>query len=171
MCLATPQHETTQAHPSPPRAALPSGGASLGSLRSPHSAAPGGERAASAKQSYRTRFTPPSPHEFILSASSPQKAALRVGNWKLILQPGETDGAANGKAEGKAKGKAKNKAKNKGKGAPAAEPVALYDLAGDPGETTNLAKREPERVAEMRAKLEELLKNAVLSGADAAEAE
>lgn len=113
----------------------------------------------------------PSPHEFILSASSPQKAALRVGNWKLILQPGETDGAANGKAEGKAKGKAKNKAKNKGKGAPAAEPVALYDLAGDPGETTNLAKREPERVAEMRAKLEELLKNAVPSGADAAEAE
>jgi arylsulfatase A-like enzyme len=102
----------------------------------------------------------PSPHEFILSVQSPRKAALRVGNWKLILQPGETDANA--------KGKAKGKAKNKGKDAQSAEPVALYDLAGDPGETTNLAAREPERVAELREKLEELLKNAVPRGADAA---
>ena len=41
----------------------------------------------------------------------------------------------------------------------------------DPGEATNLAEREPERVAAMRAKLEELLKDAVPSGADAAGAE
>jgi arylsulfatase A-like enzyme len=105
----------------------------------------------------------PSPHEFILSAQSPQKAALRVGNWKLILQPGET--------ADKAKGKAKNKGKGKGKAAPATEPVALYDLATDPGEATNLAGRKPERVATMRSKLEELLKDAVPSGADAAGAE
>ena len=59
MCLATPQHGTTLALPPPPRAALPSGGASLGSLRSPHSAAPGGECAAWTKHFYRTRFTPP----------------------------------------------------------------------------------------------------------------
>lgn len=105
----------------------------------------------------------PSPHEFILSAQSPRKAALRVGNWKLILQPGESGGNA--------KAKAKGKAKNKGKAASAAEPVALYDLAADPGESTNLAAREPERVAELRAKLEELLKNAVPPGEDAAGAE
>lgn len=109
----------------------------------------------------------PSPHEFILSAQSPQKAALRVGNWKLILQPGESGG----KGKGTGKDKGKGKAKNQGKGTPSAEPVALYDLAGDPGETTNLAEREPERVAELRAKLEELLQNAVPSGADAAGAE
>lgn len=107
----------------------------------------------------------PSPHEFILSAQSPQKAALRLGNWKLILQPGETGGNAKGKAKGKAKNKGKSKATT------AAEPVVLYDLAGDPGETTNLAAREPERVAELREKLEELLKNAVPPGADAAGAE
>lgn len=107
----------------------------------------------------------PSPHEFILSAQSRQKAALRLGNWKLILQPGETGGNAKGKAKGKAKNKGKSKATT------AAEPVVLYDLAGDPGETTNLAAREPERVAELREKLEELLKNAVPPGADAAGAE
>lgn len=105
----------------------------------------------------------PSPHEFILSVQSPRKAALRVGNWKLILQPGEADANA--------KGKSKGKAKNKGKDAQSAEPVALYDLAADPGETTNLAAREPERVSELRETLEELLKNAVPPGADAAGAE
>lgn len=105
----------------------------------------------------------PSPHEFILSVQSPRKAALRVGNWKLILQPGEADANA--------KGKSKGKAKNKGKDAQSAEPVALYDLAADPGETTNLAAREPERVAELRETLEELLNNAVPPGADAAGAE
>ena len=104
-----------------------------------------------------------SPHEFLLSAQSPRNAALRVGNWKLILQPGEP--------AGKAKGNAKNKGKGKSKAAPAAEPVALYDLATDPGETTNLAGREPERVSAMRSKLGELLKDAVPSGADAAGAE
>ena len=35
-------------------------------------------------------------------------------------------------------------------------PGQLYDLAADPGETTNLYSQHPERVAAMKAKLEEL---------------
>jgi len=41
----------------------------------------------------------------------------------------------------------------------------LFNLAIDPSETTNLAGKEPERVAAMKAKLAELLKDAVPSGA------
>jgi arylsulfatase A-like enzyme len=100
----------------------------------------------------------PSPHDFILSAQAPDKAALRIGDWKLI----ENRAAPAGKAKGKAKGKNKAKAEKEG------EPLALYDLAKDPGETTNLAGSEPERVATMRAKLDELLKDAVPPGEDAA---
>lgn len=100
----------------------------------------------------------PSPHEFILSAQAPDKAALRVGDWKLI----ENRTASAGKAKGKAKGKNKAKAEKE------SEPLALYDLAKDPGETTNLAGSEPDRVATMRAKLDELLRDAVPPGEGAA---
>ncbi len=94
----------------------------------------------------------PSPHPYILSAQAPDKAALRVGDWKLI-ENRSTDG-----------GKTKGKGKNKGKARKEAEPVALYHLAKDPGETTNLAESEPVRLAEMRATLDGLLKEAVPSG-------
>ncbi len=94
----------------------------------------------------------PSPHEFILSAQSPDKAALRVGNWKLIVQPA---GAA---------AKDKGKRKNKDKSSREVDPVSLYDLAADPGETTNLADREPDRVAALRDKLDDLLRNAAPPG-------
>jgi arylsulfatase A-like enzyme len=56
---------------------------------------------------------------------------LRVGVWKFI--------------QGGAAGKMK-----------AAEPVQLYNLQDDPGETTNLAARHPERVTEMAAQLKQI---------------
>jgi arylsulfatase A-like enzyme len=55
---------------------------------------------------------------------------LRDGTWKLILQ---ADVALK-------------------------TDVQLYDLSADPGETTNLAEKLPERVEAMRAKLEELIR-------------
>jgi hypothetical protein len=82
-----------------------------------------------------------------------------MGEWKLLV-----NGAAAETGEGEA-------AKTKGKNAKAAakvEPVALYHLTEDPGETRNLASSQTERVQKMRARLAELLKDAVPPGNAAA---
>jgi arylsulfatase A-like enzyme len=101
----------------------------------------------------------PSPHDAILSVSTqgPTRAAVRMGDWKLMVNgnadadSGEDDGAT--------------KAKKKGKAAAGKhEPVALYNLADDPSESKNLADAQPERVKSMRARLAELLKDAAPSG-------
>jgi len=101
-----------------------------------------------------------SPHDAILSVSTqgPARAAVRMGDWKLMVSGnadadgGEDDGA--------------KKAKKKGKAAAGKyEPVALYNLAEDPSETKNLAAAQPDRVKAMRTRLAELLKDAVHSGA------
>lgn len=100
-----------------------------------------------------------SPHDAILSVSTqgPARAAVRMGDWKLMVSGnadadgGEDDGAA--------------KAKKKGKAAAGKyEPVALYNLAEDPSETKNLADAQPDRVKAMRTRLAALLKDAVPSG-------
>jgi hypothetical protein len=78
-----------------------------------------------------------------------------MGDWKLIVSSGAVENDEAPKKKGKGKAKAKG-----GK----YEPVMLFNLAADPSETTNLAAKEPERVATMKAKLAELLKDAVPSG-------
>ena len=96
--------------------------------------------------------TGPAPHEAILVAQSPTAAAVRIGDWKLIERTGPLPGRG-------AKRRAKPAA---GDAEPAA--VELYHLADDLGEQTNLAEREPERVAALRARLAELLAGAVPPG-------
>jgi arylsulfatase A-like enzyme len=101
----------------------------------------------------------PSPHDAILSVSTqgPTRAAVRMGDWKLIVS-GDAD-ADSGEDE------SATKAKKKGKNiAGKYEPVALYDLIADPSESKNLAAAHPDRVKAMRARLAELLKDAVPSG-------
>jgi arylsulfatase A-like enzyme len=79
----------------------------------------------------------PSPHKFILLNSTPNNAAIRSGDWKLI-----THSSARGR---------------KKRGRKAAETrVELYNLRDDPYEQTNLAGLEPEKVAELRSELERL---------------
>ena len=100
-----------------------------------------------------------SPHDAILSVSTqgPSRAAVRMGDWKLIVSgnvAADGDEDDNGAAKAKKKGKA---------GAGKYEPVALYNLVEDPSETRNLAAAQPDRVKSMRTRLAELLKDAVPS--------
>lgn len=94
-----------------------------------------------------------SPHDAILCVQSPTRAAVRMGDWKLLMNSSEEISEALPEA-----------APKEGKGAAKADRLELYNLASDPGEKTDLAGREPERVATMRAKLAELLKDAVPPG-------
>lgn len=96
-----------------------------------------------------------SPHNAILSVQSPTKAAVRMGDWKLISQTPSVNAPAKA-------ARAKVRAKNRQQGA---ETIQLYNLTTDIGEATNLAEKEPERVATMKAMLDVLLKDAVPSGA------
>ncbi len=98
----------------------------------------------------------PSPHDTILCVHSPTSAAVRMGDWKLMMNGADQD-SENADEDAPKK-------KVKGNGAAKGESVELYNLATDIGETTNLAAKEPERVAKMRAKLVEMLKGAVTPG-------
>ncbi len=100
----------------------------------------------------------PSPHEAILSVQTPNRAAVRMGDWKLLSLKGAAEDG-----EDDAPKKAANK-KAKAKVTEVAG-VQLFNLATDPSESTDLAAKEPERVKAMTAKLAELMKGAVPSGA------
>jgi arylsulfatase A-like enzyme len=92
-----------------------------------------------------------SPHEAILLAGmQPTRAAVRMGDWKLLVNASDKDAEANPTAGATAN--------------TASEKVELYNLATDAGEKTDLAAKEPERVATLRAKLDEYLKEAVKPG-------
>jgi hypothetical protein len=101
----------------------------------------------------------PTPHDAILCVSTqgPARAAVRMGEWKLIQANAAAEAAED--ENGQPLAKAKN-AKTAGK----YEPVALYHLTADPGETKNLAAEQPERVNAMRTRLAALLKDAVPPG-------
>jgi arylsulfatase A-like enzyme len=85
--------------------------------------------------------------------TTPSNGAIRMGDWKLVLGGNIAD-SEDGGGEAKKKGKKKNPA---AKGAD----VELFNLASDPNEKTNLAAAQPEKVAELRAKLAELAAQAV----------
>jgi arylsulfatase A-like enzyme len=76
--------------------------------------------------------------ENAVSASSGGTPAVRLGDWKYIPAPGSGGW---------------------GTGGDQSQPVQLYNLADDIGETKNLAAAMPERIAEMKALLEKLITN------------
>jgi arylsulfatase A-like enzyme len=77
--------------------------------------------------------------------ATPTKGALRVGDWKLILNGGapEADEAAAGAA-------------TQGR-----DRVELFNLAQDPDEKTNLAEEQPDRVRTLRARYAAIANEAV----------
>jgi arylsulfatase A-like enzyme len=103
----------------------------------------------------------PSPNEDILINAMPNNGAIRVGNWKLVLN-GHI-GANDLEESGATKAGTKKAAPRK-KAAPtkAAEgSVELFNLAEDPYEKNNLAAQNPEVVQQLRAKIEAYQKAAV----------
>lgn len=73
----------------------------------------------------------PSPRDEVVYDVEPFRAAVSAGDWKLVWQ------------------------------ATLPSQVELFDLANDPGETTNLAERNPAKVAELRQRIETMAREAV----------
>jgi arylsulfatase A-like enzyme len=90
----------------------------------------------------------PSPHDAILSVQTPQKAAVRMGDWKLIMNADRPNNA---------------NARQRGNTQPP-DAFELYNLASDASETTNLVDKEPQRFAALRTRLADLLAGAVAPG-------
>jgi arylsulfatase A-like enzyme len=87
-----------------------------------------------------------SPHQDILINLTPNGGALRKGDWKLVL---------NGNAKDDPDGKVDAKKKKAG------ELIELFNLANDPSEKTNLAAMQPERVRDLRSRLDAYARQAV----------
>ncbi|GIW93894.1 MAG: N-acetylgalactosamine-6-sulfatase [Pirellulaceae bacterium] len=92
-----------------------------------------------------------SPHDAILLCQSPSRAAVRSGDWKLIVNRAQNE-IPGGSTTARSRATA-NRATTE-----------LYNLAIDISETNNLASQEPDRVAQLQQKLAAFLKDAVKPG-------
>ncbi len=94
-----------------------------------------------------------SPHDaLLLCGRSRNRTAIRAGDWKLLIGPREKNSGGPGERAGEPKN------------------VELYNLATDIGEQHDLAAEQPEKVKELRAKLDAcLMKTAVPPGGECAD--
>lgn len=90
------------------------------------------------------------PHDaLLLCGTTPARAAVRAGDWKLLVGASDRNAEEEGDRDG---GKS----------------VELYNLAADIGEKQNLAAANPDKVNELRGRLDDWMKSAVASGSIAA---
>ncbi len=97
----------------------------------------------------------PSPHETILINAAPQKGALRMGDWKLVVNGGAPDSTDGEDGDGAPA------AENKPAIQAAANGIELFQLADDPAEKNNLAAKHPDKVKELRARYDAFAKQQV----------
>jgi arylsulfatase A-like enzyme len=95
----------------------------------------------------------PSGRKEILFNTTPVKGALRVGDWKLVVNAGVADTADD--EEGPAQGTRNRRAAND------PDRVELFNLADDPNEKSDLSTKQPEKVKELRQRYDVLAKQAV----------
>jgi arylsulfatase A-like enzyme len=99
----------------------------------------------------------PSPHDAILLNTVGREGAVRMGDWKLVR-----NGEANDDGEGQGDGAAeKSRAEKREDRATAADKEELFNIARDVSETSDLSATEPEKVKELRARLDVFTKEAV----------
>ncbi|MGI8784248.1 MAG: arylsulfatase B [Acidobacteriota bacterium] len=89
-----------------------------------------------------------SPHQEILINTTPTNGAIRMGDWKLVLNGSRSSGEA-GEVDG-----GKDQTKN-------GDVLELFNLSDDPYEKKNLADQNPDRVKELRARYDKLAAQAV----------
>ena len=108
------------------------------------------------------------PARAILLNATPANGAIRSGDWKLIIDDraagdataAADDGAAAGKS-GSARRQARQQAVAKADGIGARATMKLFNLARDPGESTDLAAEHPEKVKQLRAAYDQLAAQAI----------
>ena len=99
----------------------------------------------------------PSPHEEILLNATPNAGAIRVGDWKLVINAQrEHDEGPSAKGDRVGEGRT-----GKGKRTSTGNRVELFNLAQDPFEKSNLAQQEPKKLTELRARYEAMSRQAV----------
>lgn len=86
-----------------------------------------------------------SPRTQVLVNAEPRRGALRAGDWKLVINGGRP---AEDDPEPVEDGNE-------------AQRIELFNLANDPGETNNLAMKEPARVRELRARYDRYAREAI----------
>jgi arylsulfatase A-like enzyme len=112
----------------------------------------------------------PTPHREILVNATPFNGAIRVGDWKLVINGGNVD-SEGGKGDKDAAGDAAEDksavrlrrlaAAAKTGGIPADAKMQLFNIAEDPNEKRDLAGQNPEKVKELRAGFDRLNAQAV----------
>jgi arylsulfatase A-like enzyme len=93
----------------------------------------------------------PSPRKEVLLNSTPTKGAIRIEDWKLVVNgnapdPDDSEDAGNAEPSKKPASKAT---------------LALFDLASDPSEKKNLAEKNPAQLKQLLSRYEALAKEAV----------
>jgi arylsulfatase A-like enzyme len=88
----------------------------------------------------------------LIVGTSPRRAAIRMGDWKLLFNPNHHARGKRGDPDEEEDNSVSDSLGDK---------IELYNLANDISESKDLAASQPERVKDMRERLEAMMKEAV----------